>query len=62
MVFNPDVPKKTREVAFSGKAITNNQATVYFNNVPIMRGNLQKSHGLFLDSQLNLYDHINEKI
>ena len=62
MVFNPDVPKKTGEVAFSRKAITNNQAPVYFDNVPIMRGNLHKKHGRFLDSQLNLYDHINEKI
>ena len=59
MIFKPDVPKQTQEVAFSRKAISTNQATVYFNNVPITR---EKHYGVFLDSKLNFFDHINEEI
>ena len=44
------------------KGITTNHATVYFNNAPVIRGNFQKHLGLFLDSKLNFFDHINEKI
>ena len=31
-------------------------------NVPVRRDNIQKHLGLFLDSKLSFFDHINEKI
>ena len=34
----------------------------YFNNDPVIRENIQKHLGLFLDSKLNFSGHINEKI
>ena len=42
MIFNPDVSKQAQEVVFSRKAITTNHATVYFNNDPAIRENVQK--------------------
>ena len=39
-----------------------NHATVYFNNDPIIRENVQKHIGLFLDSKLNFSGPINEKV
>ena len=62
MIFNPDVSKHAQEVVFSRKAVTTNHATVYFNNDPVIRENFQKHLGLFLDSKLNFFSHINEKI
>ena len=62
MIFNPDVSKQAQEVVFSRKAVTTNHGTVYFNNDPVIRENFQKHLGLFLDSKLNFFSHINEKI
>ena len=62
MTFNPDVLKQAQEVVFSRKGIRTNHATVYFNNDPVIRENIQKHLGLFLDSKLNFSGHINEKI
>ena len=61
MIFNPDPSKQAEEIVFSRKANTSNHGTVYFNNVPVIRENIQKHLGLFLDSKLNFFDHINEK-
>ena len=47
---------------FSCKAITTNNATVYFNKVPVIREHFQKHFGLFLNSKLNFFDHFIEKI
>ena len=62
MIFNPDASKQAQEIVFSRKANASNHATVYFNNVPVIRDNIQKHLGLFLDSKLSFFDHINEKI
>ena len=50
------------KVAFSREAIATNHATVCVNNVPVIRQNLQKHLGLFLDSEPNFFDYISEKI
>ena len=62
MVFNPDTSKQAQETVFSRKANASNRGTVYFNDAPVIRENIQKHLGLFLDSKLNFFDHINEKI
>ena len=62
IIFNPDASKQAQEIVFSRKANANNHATLYFNNVPVIRENIQKHLGLFLDSKLSFFDHINEKI
>ena len=61
MIFNPDASKQAQEIIFSRKANTSNHATFYFNNVPVIRDNIQKHLGLFLDSKLRFFDHIKEK-
>ena len=61
-IFNPDVSKQTQEVVSSRKVIATNHVTVYFNDVPVLRQNIHKHFDLFLESKLNFYDHINEKI
>ena len=53
MIFNPDVSKQAQEIVFSRKANAGNHKTVYFNNVPVIRKNIQKHLGLFLDSKLS---------
>ena len=47
---------------FSRKTNASNYVTVNFNNLPVIRENIQKNLGLFLDSKLNFFDHINEKV
>ena len=62
MIFNPDTTKQAQEIVFSHKTNRSNQRTVYFNNIPVIKVNIQKHLGLFLDSKLSFFDHINEKI
>ena len=62
MIFNPDASKQAQEIVFSRKANASNHETVYFNNVPAIRENIKKHLGLFVDSKLSFFDHINEKI
>ena len=62
MIFNPDALKQAQETVFSRKANASNHETVYFNNVPVVRKNIQKHLGLFLDSKLSFFDYINQKI
>ena len=62
MIFNPDVSKQPQNVVFSHKVVTTNHVTLYFNNDSVITENFQRHFGLFLDSKLNLPDHINEKI
>ena len=62
ITFNPYVSKQVQETVFSHKVIETNHATVYFNNVPVIRENFQKHLGLLLDSKLNFFDHIIDKI
>ena len=51
-----------QEIAFFRKASTINHGTINFNNVPVIRQHVQKHLGLFLDSKLKFFDHVNEKI
>ena len=62
MIFNAGTSKQPQDIIFSGKANASNYGPVYFNNVPVIRGNIQKHLGLFIDYKLNFFDHINEKI
>ena len=59
---NLDASKLAQEILFSRKASATNHRTIYFNNVPVKRENIQKHLGLFSDSKLSLFDHINEEI
>ena len=52
---------RLKTIVFSRKANANKHVTIYFNNVPVIRENIQKHLGLFLDSKLSFFDHINEK-
>ena len=61
-IFNPGVSKQAQEIVFSRKANASNHETVYFNNVRVIRENIQKHLGLFLNSKLSFFDYINEKI
>ena len=40
MVFNTDVSKQTQEIVLYRKASESNDVTIYFNNVPVIRGNI----------------------
>ena len=62
MIFNPDASKQAQEIVFSRKANASNHETVYFNNLRVIRENIQKRLGLFLNSKLSFFDYINEKI
>ena len=62
MIFNPDASKQAQEIVFSHKRNAGNYETVHFNNVSVIRGNIQKHLAFFLDSKLSFSDHINEKI
>ena len=61
MIFNPDASKQVQEVVFFRNENASNLRTVYFDNVPVIRENIQKHLGLFLDSKLSFFDHVNEK-
>ena len=39
-----------------------NHSYICFNNIPLKRRNIQKYLGLYLDAELNISKHINEKI
>ena len=62
MIFNSGVSKHPQEFVFCQKAITTNHATVYFNYNPVIRENLQRQLGLFIDCKVNFSGHINEKM
>ena len=61
-IINLDASKQAQEIVFSRKVNASNYASVYFNNVPVIKDNIQKRLGLFLDSRLSFFDYINEKI
>ena len=62
MTFDPDASKQAQEIIFSRKANASSHETVYFNNIPELRDNIQKHLRLFLDSKLSFFDHTKEKI
>ena len=61
MLFNPDTSKQTQEIVFFRKKDVN-QGSIHFSNMPIVKENVQKYLGLFLDVKLNFLEHINDKI
>ena len=62
MIFNSDTLNHAQEIVFSRKANTSNHGIVYFKNVTVIRENIEKHLGLFFNSKLDFFDHINEKI
>ena len=62
MIFNLDVSKQAQKIVFSRQAGATNHGTIYFHDVPVIRENIQNHLGLFLDSKLKFFDHINKKI
>ena len=50
-----------RKLSFLVKNI-NTYGTISFNNLPLVKENMQKNFGLFLGIKLNFLAHINEKI
>ena len=60
--YNPDALKQAYEIVFSRKASATNQETICFSNALMIKENMKKQLGLFLDSKLNSLDHVNEKI
>ena len=62
MIFNPYVSKQAKDIVFPRQASAVNHETAFLNNVPVIRENVSKHLGLLLDSKLNFFDHINEKL
>ena len=62
MLPNPDTSKQTQEIVFSRKKNVTNHGTIYFNNMPFVKGNVQKYLCLLLDVKLNFLEHIIKKI
>ena len=64
MIFNPDASSQEQQIVFCQKESAINHGTIYFNNnnVLVIRENIPKHLGLFPDSKLNFFDHINEKM
>ena len=40
MIFDPDASKQAQEIVFSCKISTPNHITIFFNNAPVIRGNI----------------------
>ena len=51
IIFNLDASKHAQEIVFCRKANASNHKTVCFNNIPVIRENIQKHLRLFLDSK-----------
>ena len=62
MLFNTDTSKQAQEMVFSRKKNITIHWTIFFNNFPVVKENIQKDLGLLLDTKLNFLTHINEKI
>ena len=60
ILFNSDVSKQTQKIVFSRKASATNHGTIYFSNVPVIIGNIQKHLDFFLNSKLDFFGHIND--
>ena len=40
MIFDPDASKQAQGIVFSCKISTTNHITIYFNNTPVIKGNI----------------------
>ena len=61
MFFNPDLNKQAQKVIFSWKRSKSFHPKIFLNNAPVVRANLQKHSGMFLDESVNFSYHIKEK-
>ena len=55
IIFNLDASKHAQEIVFCRKANASNHKTVCFNNIPVIRENIQKHLLLFLDSKFLVF-------
>ena len=62
ILFNPDTSKKAQEIVFCCKKSVTNHVTIYINIMPIIKENVRKHLGLFLDVKQNFLVQVNGKI
>ena len=62
MQFNPDKNKQAIQVIFSQKGDNSAYPLIYFNRSEVVLKHEQKHLGMILDSELNFYSHVKEKI
>ena len=62
MQFNPDKNKQAIQVIFSQNRDKSAHPLIYFNRSEVVLKNEQKHLGMLLDSELNFYSHVKEKI
>ena len=58
MSFNPDPTKQAQELIFSCKVQITNPPPSLFNENIVPKTTLQKHLGMFLDSKLNISEHL----
>ena len=58
MSFNLDSTKQAQEVIFSRKSTKKIHPKIFFNNIPVMKTDIQKHLDLHLDSKLTFDIHI----
>ena len=59
MNFNPDPSKQAQEVIFSRKLQKTNHNQVYFNHNSVKQVPSQKHIGMYLNTNLNFQEHLN---
>ena len=62
MLFNLDTSKEAQKMVFSHEKIKTTHGTIFFNNLPIVKENVQKHLDLLRDTKLKFLIHLNEKI
>ena len=62
MSFNPELNQEAQEVILCRKTLKSSHPKIYFNNWLVFRVNFQKHLGVYLDMNLNLNYHIEEKM
>ena len=58
MSFNPDPTKQAQELIFSRKVPMTNLPPLFFNENVVPKTTFQKHLGMFLDSKLNISEHL----
>ena len=58
MSFNSDINKQAQEVTFFWKLQKSNDPSLTFNGTYVTQSEIQKHLGMFLDSKLDLTEHI----
>ena len=62
MMFNLDTSKPDQEIVFSPENSFTSHGTIYFNNMPIVKKNVQKHLRLLSDVKIICLEHITEKL